>query len=487
MTAKKPRVRFAPSPTGDLHVGNARTALFNWLFARHHGGELILRIEDTDPVRTSRDFEIRILEDLRWLDVDWDEGPGRDGHKGPYHQQERLELYDFYLKKLLQSGNVYPCYCSEEELEAERAELVFRKMMPRYMGKCRNLTEPERRKLAGQGRTPSYRFCVGSGRIVFQDLIRGDMKFDAEAMGDFIIVRSNGIPAYNFAVVIDDHLMEISHVIRGEDHLSNTALQLMIYEALGFIPPTFAHHSLILGKDRSKLSKRHGSVTVREFRERGVLPEVLLNYLSLLGSSFGGGREICNMEEMVASFSLDRAGRSGAIFDEDKLKWLNGVYIHQDHLNLLTERLLPFMRTAGYPVDMLERSWLERIVDAVRSDLVTLSDIGDHVDIFFDDRYRLSLEAQQLLGEKQALDVTQALLESLEQTSSPSDGLYREIVENVKKKTGVKGKNLFMPIRAAVTGKTKGPELEKVFAILTPSSLRHRVETALNDSRGINR
>ena len=289
MTAEKPRVRFAPSPTGDLHVGNARTALFNWMFARHHGGEFILRIEDTDSVRTSKDSERRILEDLAWLAIDCDEGPGRGGEKGPYHQSERLDLYDHYLTKLLRAGCVYPCYCTEEELEAERADLVFRKMMPRYMGKCRNLSDSDRKILADQGRQPSYRFRVATGWIEFKDLIRGAMKFEAAAMGDFIVVRSNGIPAYNFACVVDDHLMNVSHVIRGEDHLSNTALQLLIYQSLDFKPPLFAHHSLILGKDRSKLGKRHGSVAVREFRERGILPEVLLNYLSLLGGSFGSG------------------------------------------------------------------------------------------------------------------------------------------------------------------------------------------------------
>jgi len=487
MTVETPRVRFAPSPTGELHVGNARTALFNWMFARHYGGEFVLRIEDTDQARTSKDFEIRILEDLKWLGIDWNEGPGREGEKGPYHQRERLELYDFYLDKLILSGHVYPCYCSEEELDAERAELVFRRMMPRYMGKCRNLGDSERKKLADQGRKPSYRFHVGSGQITFQDLIRGAMKFDAEAMGDFIIVRSNGIPAYNFAVVVDDYLMGISHVIRGEDHLSNTALQLLIYEALDFAPPVFAHHSLILGKDRSKLSKRHGSVAVREFREKGILPEVLLNYLSLLGSSFGGGREICTVEEMIAAFSLNRAGKSGAIFDEDKLKWLNGTYIRQENLNRLTEQLRPFIMAAGYPVDTLERAWLERIVDAVRGDLVMLSDIGDQMDIFFDDRYALSVEARQLLGETQASNVARALLESLEQTPSAPDGRYREIVEIVKKKTGAKGKNLFMPIRAAVTGKIRGPELEKVFAILSPTSLKYRVEAAIGGSTRMDR
>jgi nondiscriminating glutamyl-tRNA synthetase len=481
MTAEKPRVRFAPSPTGDLHVGNARTALFNWMFARHHGGEFILRIEDTDPVRASKNFELRILEDLAWLVIDWDEGPGRGGGKGPYHQSERLDLYDHYLTKLLRAGCVYPCYCTEEELEAERADLVFRKMMPRYMGKCRNLSDADRRILADQGRQPSYRFRVATGWIEFKDLIRGAMKFDAAAMGDFIIVRSNGIPAYNFACVVDDHLMSVSHVIRGEDHLSNTALQLLIYQSLDFKPPIFAHHSLILGKDRSKLGKRHGSVAVREFRERGILPEVLLNYLSLLGSSLGGGREVCSLEDMISSFSLDRAGKSGAIFDEDKLKWLNGIYIRQGDLHGLTERLLPFIRAAGYhEVDTLDRMWLERVIDAVRGDLAMLSDIGDQMDIFFDDRYALSGEARQDLREEQALNVVRVLKESLEQLPFSADRFYQQILENVRKKTGARGKKLFMPIRAAVTGKTRGPELDKVFAILSLGSLRRRVEAALS-------
>ena len=487
MTAEKPRVRFAPSPTGDLHVGNARTALFNHLFARHHGGEFILRIEDTDSVRTSKDSERRILEDLAWLAIDWDEGPGRGGAKGPYHQRERLDLYGHHLKILIRAGCVYPCYCTEEELEAEREELIFRKMMPRYMGKCRNLSDSERKNLADQGREPAYRFRIGTESIAFTDLIRGDMKFEAGAMGDFIIVRSNGIPAYNFAVVVDDHLMSISHVIRGEDHLSNTALQLLIYQALGFRPPVFAHHALILGKDRSKLSKRHGSVAVREFRERGVLPEVLLNYLALLGSSLVGGREICPLEEMISSFSLDRAGKSGAIFDEDKLKWLNGIYIRQGDLHSLTERLLPFIRVAGYDVDTLDRLWLERVIDAVRGDLATLSDIGDQMDIFFDDRYVLSGEAQRLLRKEQAMTVVRALQESLEHSPASSENSYRQIIEDVKRKTGVTGKNLFLPIRAAVTGKTRGPELDRVFAILGPASLKHRVETAISGLSGINR
>jgi nondiscriminating glutamyl-tRNA synthetase len=451
------------------------------MFARHYGGEFILRIEDTDVVRTSKDFERRILEDLTWLDIDWDEGPGAGGEKGPYHQRERLDLYERYLNMLIRADRVYPCYCTEEELESERAELVFRRMAPRYMGKCRGLSDSERDTLAAQGRKAAYRFRVGTGPIIFEDLIRGAMKFDAETIGDFIIVRSNGVPAYNFAVVVDDHLMGISHVIRGEDHLSNTALQLLIYQALDLAPPLFAHHALILGKDRSKLSKRHGSVSVREFREKGVLPEVLLNYLALLGSSLGGEREVCTREEMIASFSVDRAGKSGAVFDEDKLKWLNGIYIRQLELHDLTNRLLPFMRAAGYPeVDTLDRLWIERVVEAVRSDLTRLSDIGDQMDIFFKDHFVLSDEAKRVLTDKQALTVIRALQQVLEALPVSGENDYQGIIASVERKTGAKGKKLLMPMRAAITGRIRGPELDRVFSILGPESLKQRVERAIS-------
>lgn len=480
MNGRSARVRFAPSPTGDLHVGNARTALFNFLFARHHGGKLILRIEDTDEVRTSRDSERRIIEDLKWLGMDWDEGPGNGGPYGPYHQRERLDLYSGYLKRLIEADQVYPCYCTEEELEAERAELIFRRMTPRYRGKCLNLSEETRHRLTEQGCLPAYRFRVNTGDIAFTDMIRGEMKFDAADIGDFIVVRSNGVPAYNFAVVVDDHLMNISHVIRGEDHLSNTALQLLIYRALDFKPPSFAHHSLILGKDRSKLSKRHGAVAVREFRQRGVMPEALLNYLAMLGGTIGGAQEVCALDEMIASFSLDRAGKSGAVFDEDKLKWLNGIYIRNGDIKRLTDLLLPFLEAAGYQnTGSIDRGRLERIIDVVRSELTLLSDIGQHIDIFCDNRYVLSAEMLELLGHEEAYGVVRALREILDLLPEGTENIYERVMEKIKKKTGLGGKKLFLPIRAAVTGKIQGPELDKIFAVMELASLKQRVEKAI--------
>jgi nondiscriminating glutamyl-tRNA synthetase len=477
-----PRVRFAPSPTGQLHVGNARTALFNWIFARRCGGHFVLRIEDTDQERVTKIYEKSLMEDLRWLSMNWDEGPEAGGKFGPYHQIERIHIYESYLKKLIADDNVYPCYCSDEELEAERTGLLAMRLAPRYTGKCRKLTDQERKKLEMEGKKPAFRFKVAKGAIDFDDLIRGAMKFKGEALGDFIIVRSNGIPAYNFAVVIDDHLMKITHVIRGEDHLSNTALQLVIYRALGFHPPQFAHHSLILGKDRAKLSKRHGSVSVREFREKGILPEALLNYLALLGSSLEDGKEIASIHEIIDMFSFDRAGKSGAVFDENKLRWLNAIYIRHDDIEKLIERLTPFIREAGYDVEVFDHSWLCQVVEAVRDNLVTLCDIGDCLDIFFDEKCRISDEAAGLLNDKRASAVIEALYDALNYHDSVDENIYDDLLRTVQEKTGLKGRDIFMPVRAAVTGRVSGPELRKIFSILGKKSILARLKQAIQTS-----
>jgi nondiscriminating glutamyl-tRNA synthetase len=493
VTAPRVRVRFAPSPTGELHVGNARTALINWIFARHCGGSFLLRIEDTDRARTTDAFEANLLDDLKWLGIDWDEGPGAGGSYGPYRQTERLDLYRDCLRRLIAKDHVYPCYCTEDELDAERTDLVARRMMPRYMGKCRRLNEAERKRLADAGRLPVWRFRVDPGAIAFDDLIRGTMAFQSDAIGDFIIVRSNGIPAYNFAVVVDDHFMEISHVIRGEDHLSNTATQLLLYRALGFTSPVFAHHALILGTDRAKLSKRHGAVSVGEFRRRGILPEVLLNYLALLGSPFGSGREIVSAGEIVGGFSLDRTGRGGAIFDMEKLLWLNGVHIRRLELAILTDRLIPFILEAGYDERSFGRERLEAIVAAVRESLPTLADIGSLLEIFSDERYRIDEEAALLLRQDDAKAVLSELHGLLDGEGDPGSTTaagvpayggsnaepFAALIKRIGEKTGMRGKKLYLPIRAAVTGRLHGTELDRIFTLLSPTSLRKRVEKAL--------
>lgn len=475
----KPRVRFAPSPTGQLHVGNARTALFNWLFARHYEGSFILRIEDTDRERTLRKYEDGIIEELLWLGLDWDEGPGRGGPFGPYHQFERLDIYKKYLNILIEREQVYPCYCTDEELEAERAQLIALRQMPRYTGKCRNLTQHERMQRENEGRKPAYRFKVEKGTIEFNDVIRGSMRFEAETIGDFIIVRSNGIPAYNFAVVIDDFLMKISHVIRGEDHLSNTALQLLLYHALDFEPPRFAHHPLILGWDRSKLSKRHGSVAVKEFREKGILSEALLNYLSLLGSSLGGGKEISSCKEIVDGFTLERVGKSGAIFDEAKLNWLNGVYIRNSDPKRLMELLEPYIKKAGYDYESLDKVWLSTVVESIAGNLSKLSDVECYINIFVDSHYEITPEAMKILNEDEALDVIVRLRGAVEASENDDSTMYTNVVKRLKKETGLKGRKLLMPIRAAVTGVLVGPELDKVFSLLRKESILMRCEKAI--------
>ncbi|MDP2853870.1 MAG: glutamate--tRNA ligase [Smithellaceae bacterium] len=474
----KPRVRFAPSPTGELHVGNARTALFNWMFARHHGGSFVLRIEDTDESRSALSYQINLLDDLKWLGLTWDEGPGKDGAYGSYKQSERLGIYADYLKKLIAADLVYPCYCTEEELEEERQALILSKRMPRYMGKCRNLNDNQREALAAQGRKPSYRFKVPQVPIEFNDLIRGTIKFEGESIGDFIIVRSNGMPAYNFAVVIDDHLMAITHVVRGEDHLSNTALQIMLYRAFGFEPPAFAHHCLILGKDHAKLSKRHGSVSVGEFRKQGFLPEALINYLGLLGSSFTGGREVLSQVEMVEAFSLERASKSGAVFDEEKLRWLNAIYIRSLATDDLIMRLHPFLLESGYLPETLDPQWFKNVIETVKDELTTLADIGEHIDLFFDDRYEITSDAKQIFDAENARKVIRSFGEYLEHASGPSQEIYAAAIKHAKEKSGGKGRNLFMPVRVALTGKVKGPELDKVFAILGKDSACKRLRRA---------
>jgi nondiscriminating glutamyl-tRNA synthetase len=474
----KPRVRFAPSPTGELHVGNARTALFNWMFARHHGGNFVLRVEDTDESRSALSYQVNLLDDLKWLGLTWDEGPQKGGDYGPYKQSERLDIYASYLQKLIAADCVYPCYCTEEELEEERQALILSKRMPRYMGKCRNLTCGQREALAAQGRKPSYRFKVPQVTIEFNDLIRGPIKFEGESIGDFIIVRSNGMPAYNFAVVIDDHLMAITHVIRGEDHLSNTALQIMLYRAFGFDPPTFAHHCLILGKDHAKLGKRHGSVSVGEFCKQGYLPEALINYLGLLGSSFADGREVLSQQEMVEAFSLSRASKSGAVFDEEKLRWLNAIYIRSLTTDDLMKRLQPFLRESGYQTEALDPQWLKNVIETVKEELTTLADIGEHIDLFFDDRYKITSDAKQLLDSANARKVIQAFGDYLVCATGSPQEIYATAIKHAKEISGVKGRDLFMPVRAALTGKVKGPELDKVFAILGRDSAWKRLQRA---------
>ncbi|HOJ51526.1 MAG TPA: glutamate--tRNA ligase [Syntrophales bacterium] len=458
---KKPRVRFAPSPTGELHVGNARTALFNWLFARHHEGVFVLRIEDTDRERSLTIYEGRLLSALTWLGLDWDEGPDRGGPFGPYRQSERIHLYREFLGQLEKKGLVYPCYCTEEELEAERKSLLARGFMPRYMGKCRSLTREERNKMEAQGRKPAWRFKVSPGPIHFTDLIRGPMHFMGETIGDFIVFRSNGLPAYNFACVIDDHLMEITHVIRGEDHLTNTASQILLYRALDFACPLFAHHALILGPDRSKLSKRHGSVTVEGFRLKGILPQALVNYLALLGAALEGEGEISSLSELVARFSIERAAKGGAIFDERKLLWLNALYLRNEPW----EKIEPYLRDVVRE-KQVDGATLKAVFELVRHNISTLNDVAHFLDLFGQEAFEPSSEAKRVLSQERAKHIIRLAIDEIRNLPSEGEHLFERLYAALKDKTGLSGKEILMPLRAAIMGETAGPELKRVFSFL---------------------
>jgi glutamyl-tRNA synthetase len=480
------RVRFAPSPTGFMHVGNARTALFNYLFAKHHGGKLILRIEDTDTERHSEEAVNVIYEALRWMGIEWDEGPDVGGNYGPYRQSERLEIYREYIEKLKEKGLVYECYCTPEELEAMRKAQLERGEPPRYTGKCRHLTEKEKERLRREGRKPVLRFKVPEDRIiVFDDLVKGKIEINSKQLGgDFVIVRSSGVPVYNFVVVVDDALMKVTHVIRGEDHISNTPKQLLLYEALGFTPPKFAHLPMILGTDRSKLSKRHGSTSVKEFREKGYLPEAFTNFLALLGWYPKDGKEILSMEELIERFDIKDVNSAPAVFDTTKLNWMNQVYIRNYPVNRLTELLLPYLEKAGFDLSKFSREWLVKVVEVTREYFTLLSDAPTYMETFLNDEFDVTEEAKEFIFENpQRKEVIKLFYEKLKKLEGElSQESFKKLVKEVGKELGVKGKNLFMPIRIGLTGKTSGPELPILAELLGKERTLKRIENTLKKS-----
>lgn len=475
------RVRFAPSPTGHLHIGGARTALFNFLYARQNQGTFILRIEDTDLQRSSKESEEVIIRDLQWLGIEWDEGVGKGGDYGPYRSTERLHIYKEYVEKLLKEGKAYYCYCTPEELEQQRKQLLEKGEMPRYTGKCREITRKEREALEARGLKPVIRFKVPRNQtIIVDDLVRGRVEFESDGIGDFVIVKSNGIPVYNFAVVIDDHLMKITNIIRGEEHLSNTPRQILIYKALGFELPKFAHVPLILGKDRTKMSKRHGSTWVEQYRDQGYLPEAIVNFLALLGWSPEGEQEFFTMEELIQQFSFDRVAKNPAIFDIDKLNWMNSHYIKKSPLDKITRLCVPYLIGAGFiQEDEVEAKfeWLKQIVETVRESLTVLSEIPEKTEIFFKEKISLEDENASILKQDHVKDLIDAFLKILNEVDQHiDDNLAKQMFKKAQKATGIKGKNLYMPMRIMLTGKTHGPELFKVFSIMGKERLIKRLE-----------
>jgi glutamyl-tRNA synthetase len=473
------RVRFAPSPTGLLHIGNARTALFNFLFARHHQGVFVLRIEDTDLERSTEPSVDRIIEDLHWLGISWEEGPDQDGPASPYRQSQRIFLYRDFADRLFREGKTYKCFCSEERLEKLRKEQLSRGKMPRYDGRCRSLSAEDIAKMESSGLQPVLRFRVGKETILFDDLIHGKMNFDSAGIGDFIIVRSDGMAAYNFACVIDDHLMHITHVIRGEDHLSNTPRQILLYQALGWKPPVFAHHPLILGPDRSPLSKRHGATAVSQYQEEGFLPEALENYLVLLGWTPPSGQETLSLEKMIEGFSIQDISKSAPIYNRKKLEWLNSFYIREKEEEQLFEMLIPFLQRADIQVDQIDHQWLKQIFKVLKENLIVLSQVDEYLGVFFDEKFSFDERVKPILQDPRNREILRSVLSLLEESSEIRLDEQTSFLTQLEKKTGRKGKDLYAPLRAAVTGKTKGPELVKTLPLIGKERIIKRLKMAL--------
>jgi len=460
------RVRFAPSPTGHLHVGNARTALFNWLLARGHRGTFILRIEDTDVERSTRESEASIIEDLRWLGLDWDEGPDIGGAHGPYRQSERLHLYQSYAKELLAADHAYYCFCTTAQLEAERRDALAAGRPALYAGTCRHLSKDDAQARISAGERPAIRFRVPERRdVVFADAVRGEVRFHTDVIGDPVILRADGTPAYNFSVVVDDALMEVTHVIRGEDHISNTPRQVLLYEALGFPPPTFAHLALVMGPDHSPLSKRHGATSVSEFRAKGYLPQALLNYLALIGWSPGNDDEVLPIDELARRFSLDGVGHSAGVFDEEKLAWVNRHYLKSADPEELARLAVPYFQQAGTRMtpDEAGVAFLASAMPMASASVDRLNQIPARLAFLFDFAPARALDDPDLRDEfasTEARAVVDALAQALVDAPPLDREKFRAIANDVKAKTGQKGKALFHPIRIALTGRSEGPELD---------------------------
>jgi glutamyl-tRNA synthetase/nondiscriminating glutamyl-tRNA synthetase len=462
------RLRFAPSPTGHLHVGNARTALFNWLAARHGGGTFILRIEDTDMERSTRQSEDAIRTDLEWMGLTWDEGVEVGGDYGPYRQSERLGIYTDYARQLLASGKAYYCFCSSEQLEAGRQAMLAQGLPPKYPGTCRGLAADAAAGRVAAGESAVIRLRVPVGReVTFHDLVRGTVTFHTEVIGDPVLVRSDGVPAYNYAVVIDDALMKVTHVVRGEDHISNTPRQVLLYEAFGWTPPVFAHLSLVMGPDHTPLSKRHGATSVAEFRQKGYLPEALVNYLALIGWSPGDGEELMPLPELARRFDLAKVAHSAGVFDEDKLAWVNRHYLKGADSHRLVDLAVPFLRDAGVVVGALSEAgqqWLLAVVPPLSASIDRLSQLPErlHTVVSYDASRALARDDIRVeLSSDSGRAVVRALADELQASGRLTDrDRFRAVANRVKERSGQKGKALFHPIRAIVTGEAEGPELD---------------------------
>ncbi|NLO92044.1 MAG: glutamate--tRNA ligase [Elusimicrobia bacterium] len=462
----KPRVRFAPSPTGYLHIGGARTALFNRLLALKTGGTFVLRIEDTDELRSTEESVQAIFDGLQWLGFNWDEGPipsgGEKGPFGPYFQAARARkgIYQPYVDKLLAEGKAYKCYCTTEELDAMRRQAQLEKRPPRYDGRCRHLTAEQQAAFEAQGRKPVLRFRMpDDGATEFQDLIHGPLRFENKLLYDFIMVKASGYPTYNFACVIDDHLMEMTHIVRGDDHISNTPLQYQLYKALGWEPPIFAHLSMILGPDGTRLSKRHGHTGVQEYRKMGLLPEALTNYLALLGWSTTDSQQIFVPGELEQKFDISGCQKSPATFDPVKLNWMNGEYIRLLSKEQLLERALPYLQEAGVGTGV-DKDLLCKIVALEQEKYKLLAEIPKLVDFFFLPEPVYDPKAvEKVLKKPEAPKVLEAMARRYAAVKDFNEVELEREARECAKELGFKAGQVFHPLRVSVSGRTEGPTL----------------------------
>lgn len=478
------RVRFAPSPTGPLHIGGARSALFNYLWARKNNGTFIVRSEDTDLERSSRESEHNILEALRWLSIQWGEGIEVGGDHGPYRQTDRLSIYREYTEKLINSGHAYLCYCSEEELEQERKALVAQGETPRYRGKCRNLTAEQRATFQSEGRKPVVRFRVPEGQAIhIKDQVRGDVVFDSDGIGDYVIVKSDGIPTYNFAVVVDDSTMNVTQVIRGEEHLSNTPRQVLIYQALGLSVPEFAHISLILNTEGGKMSKRDGDTAVIDYRKKGYLPEAIVNFIALLGWAPSGEKEFYTLDELAEAFSLDRVSKSPAVFDLQKLNYMNAHYIKQTAPERLAELALPYAQELGI-LPLGEQSteqqrWFMGVMKAISEKISYLAEVKDFIHYFHGDvPLEPEGEALEVLKGEQVPGVLALFKGKVQEVEELSEATVKVLLKQMTKELKLGGKLVYMPVRVALTGQMHGPELFDVIPLLGRENVLKRLEVS---------
>ncbi|MDT2815625.1 glutamate--tRNA ligase [Vagococcus carniphilus] len=485
---KKVRVRYAPSPTGHLHIGNARTALFNYLYARHHDGEFIIRIEDTDQKRNIEDGEKSQLENLEWLNIDWDESPAKPGQYGPYRQSERKDIYLPLVDQLLASNLAYKCYCTEEELEEEREAQRARGEIPRYNGKCANLSAQEQAQKEAEGITPVVRFRVPKNKSYsFEDMVKGNITFESDSVGgDFVILKRDGMPTYNFAVAVDDYMMKISHVLRGDDHIANTPKQLMIYEAFGWEAPEFGHMTLIINSETGKkLSKRDETILqfIEQYRDLGYQPEAMFNFISLLGWSPVGEDEIFSQEEFIKIFDADRLGKSPAAFDNKKLEWISNQYMKQIERKEMAQLALPYLQEAKLVEENLtdeKLAWVEELVSLYQPQMSYAAEIVELSNLFFNDTLSLNEEAKEVLAGETVPQVLEAFSKQIADLEEFDVASIKASIKAIQKETGVKGKNLFMPIRVAVSGQMHGPELAETIMLLGKEKVLDHIKQATN-------